>query len=212
MKRLAMSFLLALLSYAMAIPSCAHIQPVINTVVTCSGKTISPALVDEVYTDILTENWGDLAVTAIQALPSGWADVVCIYDALKDANPALVGHMEKLEAAHVELRGAVSLRCPGDPTPKTGPTAMIPRSATGSMAASDTAGARSNRAEGTSSPTVQRQRRSPLKRETLVRSEAGERLAACDVVCGGPRRSLAPPSGCLCQRKVDGSLRWVAAR
>lgn len=105
-------FAAALASSALGLTSCAHVAPVINTVVTCSGQTIPTALVDEVYTDIMTENWGDLATVAVPALADGWNDVVCIYDALKAGNPGLTPHFEKLKAGHVELRGASACRAP----------------------------------------------------------------------------------------------------
>jgi hypothetical protein len=104
MTRLLMPALLALLSVSMAVPSCAHVQPVVDVVVTCSGKTIPPGVVQQVFADVMAEDWADLLATVVPNLPNGWADVGCIYDALKAKNPAMVPHMDKLRAAHVELR------------------------------------------------------------------------------------------------------------
>ena len=104
-----MKRLLALLAlFVIAALSCAHIQPVVNTVVVCSGETVPAALVEEVYTDIMTENWGDLAMAAVPALKAGWDDIACIYDALKAKNPQLVPHMNKLKSQHLELRVALA--------------------------------------------------------------------------------------------------------
>ena len=116
---------LALLSAWMAVPSgCAHAPPVINAVVTCSGNTIPFALVEQVYGDFMAENWGDLATNVVPLLKDGWADIVCIENALKTAHPEMVPHFEKLKAGHVELRVAeTSKPDPGDRLPGASPAA-----------------------------------------------------------------------------------------
>ncbi len=119
----ALLFVVALLLNA---ASCAHVQPVVNAVVTCSGETISPALVDAVYRDVMTENWFDLASNVVPLLKEGYADVECIWGYLSKSNPETVPHIQKLRAKHAaEFKGSVSLRSPGDATTKTGPTAAV---------------------------------------------------------------------------------------
>lgn len=110
MKRLAMPFLLALLSAMMAVPSCSWFQknPVIPAVVTCSGKTIPIALVTEVYEDVMAEDWIDLATKVVPLLSDGYADVTCILNYLATSNPETVPHIQALKAAHVELRGGTA--------------------------------------------------------------------------------------------------------
>lgn len=79
--------------------SCASVQPYIKAVVTCSGKTVPAALVTEVYTDLMTENWGDLVFEVVPFLTSGYADLQCIIDALKQTNPEVAPKAVKFEKA-----------------------------------------------------------------------------------------------------------------
>lgn len=184
MTRLRRLAFLAMLSTWMVVPGCAHVQPVISTVVTCSGQTIPAGLVNEVYADIMAENWNDLATVAVPALADGWADVACIYDALKGANPALVGHMQNLKAGHVELRAVAENLLRGGPSDRSGgPYPSQPGSTPG--------------------PATE-----PFAYSgTRVATE----LSACEAACGGPD-ALAPPSGCLCHVGRGRDARWVAAR
>lgn len=86
--------------------SCAHVQPVINAVVVCSGKTVPAGLVAEVYTDLMTENFSDIVLNIVPILNAGWADVNCIIDALEHSNPEVRAKAAKFRAAFkAQLRG-----------------------------------------------------------------------------------------------------------
>lgn len=100
-----------LLAAALVASSCAHVQPVVNDAIVCSGKTIPANLVQEVYTDVMSENWVDLGANVVPILAAGWSDVVCIYNALRTGHPEMAPHIQRLEAGHVELRVTLAPRC-----------------------------------------------------------------------------------------------------
>jgi hypothetical protein len=189
---------LALLSVFMAVPGCAHVQPVINAVVTCSGRTIPAALVNQVYADVMTENWADIVANVVPLLTDGYADVLCIFGYLQTSNPETVAHIEQLKTAHADaFRASTALRSPGDSTPPTGPTLdKIPRGA--SEAATFRPGGEVPDEPG---------------KYFYAGPNPGASLAHCDRACGdNAHDSIAPAGTCECFRKVGSTWQWVAVK
>ena len=78
----------------------------------------------QIYTDVMADNWLDLATNVIPLLKDGYADLECVFGYLSVSNPESAPHIQKMKAAHVgEFKGSVSLLgSPGDSTPPDGPT------------------------------------------------------------------------------------------
>jgi hypothetical protein len=81
--------------------------------VTCSGETIPLSLVTQVYSDVMSDNWLDLATNVIPLLKDGYADIECIFGYLGTSNPETVPHIKAMKAQHAdEFKGSVSMRHP----------------------------------------------------------------------------------------------------
>lgn len=99
MKNITAAFLLALLSAQMAIPACAHVQPV----VTCLGQNVPADVVARVGQDLATENYVDLVEMAVL---HGWPLVNCLIDNRVAADPKLTPAAKAFKAQHQrELSG-----------------------------------------------------------------------------------------------------------
>ena len=217
MKRLLMPALFALLTVSLAAPGCAgkfpgDIWPALKS---CGASDVTWAAATEVFGDLVEIVDGNLAgetdLLAMLANDFG-GGIPCLVNYFETQGGTIgaaatkfkVGHAKEMKAA--EARGPVSLRCPtlekiskaegggvarasGDAADERAALAVDPRE--GSASAPPAAGV------------------APGEKHSA--SPANPTLASCDVVCGSAN-SLAPPSGCLCQRKVDGQLRWVASR
>ena len=197
---------LALLASFMAQPSCSWFQshPVIPAVVTCSGETIPLALVTQVYSDVMANNWLDLATNVIPLLKDGYADLECIFNYLSVSNPEAAPHIKAMKAAHVgEFRGSVSLRSPSDSTPSAGPTLEKISENTGHGA-----GQGGDQPPHAHALAPDRHPRQGVNLGTFSAKPPKSALE-CDQSCGAPMSGLVTPSGCSCQRKVDGKPRWV---
>jgi hypothetical protein len=193
-----------LFAAALTLGSCSwftsHVDPVIPAVVTCSGATIPAATVRQVWNDLKAKNYGDLVTNVLPLLADGWNDLTCIIDAVDAQDPQLQEAGAEFKRQHaVEIRNSrpVSLRSPGDPTPKTGPTLdKIPQ------ATSEAATFR----PGGEVP-------GGLGKYSYPGQNVGAELAACYRDCGdNAHGALAPPGGCECWRKVGSTWRWVALR
>lgn len=105
---------LALLSVFMALPGCSwfekHVEPVPPAVITCTGETIPASLVQQVWNDLKTKNYVDLATNVLPLLRDGWNDMRCIIDALETAHPELHEPATEFQRQHaVEIRNAKPL-------------------------------------------------------------------------------------------------------
>ena len=100
-------------------------HPVIPAVVTCSGETIPLALVTQVYNDVMTDNWFDLATNVVPLLKDGYADIEGHLRLLEDLEPRNgPRRIQKLTAAHAdEFKGSVSMRSTGN---SMAPIAAVP--------------------------------------------------------------------------------------
>ena len=199
MKRHAQAFLFAALTFTMAAPSCSWFEkhPVIPAVVTCSGETIPLALVTQVYNDVMSDNWFDLATNVVPLLKDGYADIECIFGYLKTSNPETVPHIQKLTAAHVdEFKGSVSVLSAPERShvAADAPLAWLGSTPAGALKHS----------------LAPKALQAPVVPGTTARGKLS--LASCDPLCGGKNTSLAPPSGCLCHAGKGMASRWVPLR
>jgi len=197
MKRLAMPFLLALLSVSMAVPGCAgkfpaDIWPALKA---CGSNAVSWAAATEVFGDLVEiadgNPLGETDLLAMLANDVGGA-IPCLVNYFETQGGATGAAATKFKAAHAKelkaaaARGPSACRSPGDPTQKTGPTA-----AKDYQKKSPAGGA----------PRV------PAGRAFAYAGESpGAALARCERTCGG--EALAPPSGCVCRSGRE----WLAAR
>lgn len=198
--RLASTALLALLSVAMAVPSCATAGPI---AVKCGLQDVAIAASDyaEIAADVRAKDWTDLAKEGEKI---GWATLDCVLgdQVAKDGSiKANVDEFRRLKS--VEFRAA-------------------------GVSASNRFQMQSGEviAAGASMPTIRVRKassppaseRGPLVASAVLAmsvdalgesaSPAKVTLAACDRACGGAGSSIAPPDGCWCWR----ASRWVAAR
>ena len=186
MKRLALPFLLALLSVFFAIPSCSTVAPYIKPVTSCAGKSVSADDVNEAFNDLLTQNWADLAAEGVRV---GFDVLDCIISDITNQAPGLKPSATEFKTLHaVEFRAAGVSAC-REPDLKANPGDRLPGAGPASGGA----------------PRV------PLAGSKMF-SYPGENVgtaeARCEAACG-ERDAIGSPGGdCLCLR----GRTWVAAR
>lgn len=245
MKNLRRLAFLALFSVFLSVPGCGT--------VTFPDVWAALKKCDNVSWQLATEVFGDL-VEVVQGNPAGEADLLtllaadtvgavpCLLDFFEGQGGKVGAAATKMKTAHAAdiakdraRGGATSLRCPGDPTPKMGPTAdstktkVRPSLPGDAETAERYAGAR----EGGMSPPA-----------AIYKAVSGDRLPDASPAAGGALRvpvagpkgfsypgpsveaeqkncfrecgdnvdSIAPPGGCRCWRHVGSAWRWVAAR
>lgn len=206
--RLASTALLALLSVAMAVPSCATAGPI---AVKCGLQDIAIAASDyaEIAADVRAKDWTDLAKEGEKI---GWATLDCVLgdQVAKDGSiKANVDEFRRLKSVEFRAAGVSasndSLR--GGPAAGQEPHKLYQLSSTLSPA---------TRAGSTPAgwPTLGSKRAVRI-REVALGAPGPITLASCDSACGAPLTGLVTSSGCSCWResKTDWrASRWVAAR
>lgn len=205
--------LLALFALCLSMTSCSWFNkhPVIPAVVTCSGETIPIALVTQTYNDIMSEDWLDLATNVVPLLKDGYADLQCIWNYLGVSNPETLPHIQSLKAKHADaFKGSVSLRSPGDSTPKQGPTATKISENTGHGAGQGGDQPPHAHALAPEREGVQRVNH-PAVSFGYVGPSPGAELARCTAACGSSN-AIAPPDGCRCLRGRGRDARWIPLR
>jgi hypothetical protein len=178
-----------LFAVALTLAACSTLNPILKPIQNCAGKTVSASDANEALDDLLTQNWTDLAAEGARI---GFDVLDCLITDITTQAPGLKGSAGEFKTLHaVEFRAAGVSACrrqnynaiPGDRLPGAGPAS-----------------------EGAQRVSLA----GPIG-FSYAGQNVGARATGCDVACGN-RKSLAPPSGCLCQVGAGRSARWLATR
>ena len=186
--------------------SCSTVSPYIKPISDCAGKSVSTSDADEAINDLLTQNWADLAMEGARI---GWDVLDCVITNITTQAPGLKGSATEFKSLHsVEFRAAGVSACNVSAPERSHAAADAPLAWLGSTPAG---------AQHISSAPQTLQ--VPAAPGATARGDSfayagenvGSRATGCDVACGN-RKSLAPPSGCMCQVGDGRGAHWIAAR
>lgn len=205
---------LALLSVFMAVPGCAgkfpaDIWPALKA---CGANDVTWGAASEVFADLVEiangNPAGETDLLSMLASDVG-GGIPCLVNYFEGqggnvgaaASKFKAGHAKELSAA--AARGPTACRSPGDSTPKTGPTVQQISENTGHGAG-----------QGGDQPP-HAHALAPDREGVQRVNHPAISLSSCDLACGGPNTSIAPPDGCQCWRadpKNWRNSRWIPLR
>lgn len=211
LQRLALPFLLALLSVSMAVPACAgkfpsDIWPALKA---CGSNDVNWATATQVFADLVEivdgNPAGETDLLAMLANDVGGA-IPCLVNYFESQGGAIATAATKFKAVHAKELAAAAARGPSAcRAPSLEKTSNAAPPAPSSASTGVTVGG--NTAQGKPGVATRPGGTFVYAGETV--DHAARR---CEVACRTKEAIGSPGERCLCQRKVDGLSIWVASR
>lgn len=89
---------------ALALAACSAVNPYLKPIASCAGKSVSAADANEIFADLLSANYADLAVVGVRI---GYDVLACVIADVTSQNPGLAAPAAEFKRAHaVEFRAA----------------------------------------------------------------------------------------------------------